>query len=369
VKRIFFDYLNDSVRAAIVSHSGIEKIVICPFYSEKKADIDDIVGGRVTAVRRDFVWIDAELDHEGVVKTALFPERVSEGDMLWLQVSRVPWSDLGQVSTHEKGYRLTPHFFVPGQYWIYRPFMAMDDRKWIKRTIQSESPDDQEKIKNEQQLMYETYEFLHSPCTTLGVYKRAFSDWQRILRDVHLRDGVNIIVETTPLLITIRDWLFIERPDIIPFIRVATENEKPLFNHYGIEDVWSTLFHPTAMIPGGGSLDIRELPSLTFIDVNTGSHHADFFPFNLSTLKVLYEHIFLRNLSGNIQIDFLRMNKRDEISLTEHMRQLFNNTDIDVLGFSEQGFFQLVRPRHRPSLMLQSLRICDMCHGDGFVEK
>lgn len=352
-------------RCALLDNGTLFDFSFEPLMHSKNAHLDDIICGRVVAVRGDFVWFDLGLDREGVVKTSLFyKQKPHEGLFMWLQVVREPWPEIGTNGQHEKGYRLTPHITFAGRYWVHNP-LARSESKWIRRSAALDLSDDSPDLSAEKIVLTKQAELLKIPPEKVGVLARAHTQWQRWIRDSS--DNMIVTCETPLVARFVKEWVAKLYPEKKEFVTLALQTESPLFENFGIEDLWSDALSPHVMLHGGGSLDIRELAAATLIDVNTGALCDNFLSINIKALKTTAQQIKLRHITGNILVDFIRLNKAQQIDFLKHIYETFKSTDIRVLGFCELGLLQLQRTRYRPSLLMQLMKNCPTCHGDGLV--
>ncbi|MDP3371603.1 MAG: ribonuclease E/G [Candidatus Paracaedibacteraceae bacterium] len=334
---------------------------------EKKAQLDDIVCGRITAIRNDFVWFTLGLNIEGVAKTSLFhKQKLCEGRLMWLQIIREPWPEVGKFGYNEKGYRLTPNITLAGHYWVYNPLSTpKPNSKWIRRSAATDMLDDCVELSDEKKKLTKQAEQLLTPPIKIGIADRGFTQWQR-----WVRDSSNDLVVTceTPLTASyVKEWIKSFYPEKSDSVRLARQTESPLFEHFGIEDRWAEILTPHVILDAGCSIDIRELPAATLIDVNAGTQCDNVLDINMNALKSIEQQIRWRNISGNILIDFIRLTKSAQNDFVKSIRNAFKNTDVRVLGFCELGLLQLQRTRYRPSLFIKLMSQCPQCHGDGFV--
>jgi Ribonuclease G/E len=116
---------------------------------------------------------------------------------------------------------------------------------------------------------------------------------------------------------------------------------------------------PEAALPGGGRLSVHPTPALTAIDLDIGTgagagtgkaraHEA----LNEAAIPVLARQIRLRNLSGPILVDWAGLSPRRRAALGP---ALSTALALDLLrprllGFTQLGLAEIVRPRIRPPL-------------------
>ncbi|MEM1191985.1 MAG: ribonuclease E/G [Pseudomonadota bacterium] len=135
----------------------------------------------------------------------------------------------------------------------------------------------------------------------------------------------------------------------------ALINPRAFLDH-GFGEALDAALNPVVMLPGGGRLTIEETQALVAIDVDTHlAHHASRHGLRLSVnraaLAMLRHQIVLRRLSGQIAVDFLRVDKPK--------RQAFRDAVATALGdlpglsrphWTDSGLFICSRTRTGPSL-------------------
>ncbi|MGA1371568.1 MAG: Rne/Rng family ribonuclease [Pseudomonadales bacterium] len=168
--------------------------------------------------------------------------------------------------------------------------------------------------------------------------------------------------------------------DFLPEFRERVhlyQEQRPLFERYGVEDELARALVPRVPLRSGGYLVIEQTEAMITVDVNTGSFlgsdnlEETVFRTNLEAAQAIPRQLRLRNLGGIIVIDFIDM--RDE----EHQRQVLRalekaaETDPARLrcdGFSALGLVIVSRKRTRESLSQQLCEPCARCGGLGRVK-
>src|SRR5690606_5560210 len=108
-------------------------------------------------------------------------------------------------------------------------------------------------------------------------------------------------------------------PDLLEQVELYQE-ERPLFDVFGIEEEIQRALSRTVKLKSGGNLVIDQNEAMTTIDVNTGAflgsrnQEETIYKTNLEAAKAIARQIKVRNIGGIIIIDFIDM--QDE----EHQR-------------------------------------------------
>jgi len=141
------------------------------------------------------------------------------------------------------------------------------------------------------------------------------------------------------------------RPDLAGVIR--RYDGADLFAVEGISDQVEAALAPTVDLPGGARVRIAETAAVVAIDVDTGRLP----PGDANALAVgeIARHIRLRNLAGQIVIDFARP-RRDPRQALKRLADGLRAALADdpagahVLGVSGLGLVEVRRPRRAPPL-------------------
>jgi hypothetical protein len=119
-----------------------------------------------------------------------------------------------------------------------------------------------------------------------------------------------------------------------------------------LEDEVAGLALPTAPLPGGARMHVTAAPAVTAIDVDSGAAAGGHAALNEAVMPELVRQMVLRNLSGGIIIDFAGMKPRERTRLAAPLTAALAADFLRarLLGFSNLGFAEIVRPRVRPPL-------------------
>ncbi|AIL12538.1 hypothetical protein IM40_01795 [Candidatus Paracaedimonas acanthamoebae] len=127
---------------------------------------------------------------------------------------------------------------------------------------------------------------------------------------------------------------------------------------YEIESIWKSFLESIVPIPGGGWILFEEGETLTAVDINTSGYDqkgvnlkgdSDLYEFNRRAGVICIEQIKLRNYGGRIVIDFPAFkNKNFYFKLWSELKDLFQEKETFVPGFTRTGLFELTR--YRPGL-------------------
>lgn len=153
-------------------------------------------------------------------------------------------------------------------------------------------------------------------------------------------------------------------------------DERNLFDAYGISNQINTALQKTLTLPCGGFVTFEETEACVVIDVNTGGnvgktdYRATVLETNLEAAGLIAAQIRVRNLSGIIIIDFINMpSDTDKNILLGALAHEINKDRIkaEIDGMIGLGMVQLTRRKIRPPLSHLMETNCPHCGGKGRV--
>jgi ribonuclease G len=127
--------------------------------------------------------------------------------------------------------------------------------------------------------------------------------------------------------------------------------QKPLFEAEGVAAIIESAVAPRVALPRDGAISIDMTWAAILIDVDGG--RAGALSANLAAAAEIARQIRLRDLSGPIVIDFVGMRERNERGQVETALTRVLDDDVQCLGWTRLGHFELVVKRRRPSLSEQ----------------
>ncbi len=128
------------------------------------------------------------------------------------------------------------------------------------------------------------------------------------------------------------------------------------------------------VLPSGGRLVFDQTEALMAIDINSGktqgktNFEAMVFRTNMEAAEAIARHLRLRDIGGQVVIDFIEM--RDKSHCREVERTIRNamrkdRARHDVGHMSSFGLLELVRQRTGTSAISITSEPCPHCHGTG----
>jgi Rne/Rng family ribonuclease len=177
------------------------------------------------------------------------------------------------------------------------------------------------------------------------------------LRNIDDGNLKRIIVDDRLLFSKIKQYLEEVAPSIGERIEF-TNNLNIHFDSYEINQKIQELFEPKLVLDSGVVLHFNETPALVAIDVDSHSlnHSGNSETFaldvNRNAAREIGRQIILRNLAGQIVIDFLPIKRKSSRKIiTEIILKILKEDKRSILyGFTNLGLFELSRHRIGESL-------------------
>ena len=209
------------------------------------------------------------------------------------------------------------------------------------------------RLKHEWCAIQKKFSFAHPPKTL----SRGVPLTQKLLRD-HGRMHLKALLTDDPETFNqLKTFTVAEMPDLSNFIHLYKSKE-PLFRAENIEERIENTLEQVVPLPNGGNIIINETSALICVDVNTGdtnqnSHEQMLLSLNKEAAKIFAQQIRLRNLSGLMVIDFLKMqNKRNQLDVLKTLRRAVKDDPQPTFvgSFTQFGLVEITRQRNGLSL-------------------
>ncbi len=328
--------------------------------------------------------------------------------------NRLPISDLLKVGDYvvvqvtkdaigDKGPTLTTYISIPGRYLVLMPSMERTgvsrkiedekERRRLKRILQSmKVPPGMGVIVRTAGIGMSKAELRRDLDYLLGVWdnfgRRLKSGrgpmplYQesdvaiRTLRDLFSSRTEAVIVDDPMVHEKLVEFTRQVMPEDVDRIRML-EGEKPIFNHYAIEQDFEKVFARRIELPSGGSIVFDQTEALVAIDVNSGRTRSDGFDFedialktNLDAVPEIVRQMRLRDLGGIIVCDFIDMMRATNIRNVERAfrTELAKDRARSKIGrISQFGLLEMTRQRLGPGTHKKVFQACPRCRGTGSI--
>jgi len=164
-------------------------------------------------------------------------------------------------------------------------------------------------------------------------------------------------------------------PDkVSDLVKLHKEQRQTLWERFNLLKQLETVTSREVVLPSGGRLVFDQTEALMAIDINSGktqgktNFEAMVFRTNMEAAEAIARHLRLRDIGGQVVIDFIEM--RDKNHCREVERTLRNamrkdRARHDVGHMSSFGLLELVRQRTGTSAISITTEPCPHCHGTG----
>jgi ribonuclease G len=168
-------------------------------------------------------------------------------------------------------------------------------------------------------------------------------------------------------------------PDLVDQVELW-EEETPLFEAFGVEQVLDSTLSRRVDLPSGGYLMIDYAEALTVIDVNSGSFigrgkgarlEDTITKTNLEAADEVVRQLRLRDIGGIIVIDFIdmaRARNRDAVLKTLRHALDEDRTKTFVVEISPLGLVEMTRQNVTEGVREIMTRPCPTCDGEGVIK-
>ncbi len=158
------------------------------------------------------------------------------------------------------------------------------------------------------------------------------------------------------------------------------EQDTPLFEAFGVEEVLASTLSRRVDLPSGGYLMIDYAEALTVIDVNSGSFigrgkgarlEDTITKTNLEAADEVVRQLRLRDIGGIIVIDFIdmaRARNRDAVLKTLRKALDEDRTKTFVVEISPLGLVEMTRQNVTEGVREIMTRPCPTCDGEGVIK-
>ncbi|MDR0779954.1 MAG: ribonuclease G [Pseudomonadales bacterium] len=414
---ILINHSPSETRVALTEQGLLQEIYI--ERNNKRGPVGNIYMGKVIRVMPGMqaAFVDIGLDKAGFIHAAdiaqldetgfevplsqalPISQLLYEGQYLVVQVAKEPISS--------KGARLTTHLSLASRYLVYMPrtrHLGISQRieneeertrllDTLERSVQQEGLSNQSgfilrtaaegvnenELRSDIQFLRRVWSAVHRRIQEPKSLRVIYEDlvlYMRAMRDLLKPQVEKIRIDDRAIyeevLAFARDFI----PEIEPHVE-QYQNERPLFDLYGIDDEIQKALSRTVRLKSGGNLVIDQNEAMTTIDVNTGAflgtrtQEETIFKTNLEAAKAIARQLKVRNIGGIIVVDFIDM--QDE----EHQRQVLRTftkalerdpARTRVSALSELGLVEMTRKRTRESLRQILCKECPTCDGRSSIK-
>jgi len=303
-----------------------------------------------------------------------------------------------------KGARLSMELTIAGRYMVYAPHgegvgvsKRLDDKERdrlrkeargldlggggaiIRTAAQGATRADFER---ELQYLFKLHEVLQRRVEESTAPAMVFQEADlsvRVVRDIFSADFERALVDDAKQHQRLVSFFTRTAPELVDRVELYQDEDEPLFERYGIEDVIDGLLSRRVDLPSGGYLMIDMAEALTVIDVNSGSFigrgkqarlEDTITKTNLEAAEEVVNQLRLRDIGGIIVIDFIdmaRARNRDAVLKTLRAALDQDRTKTFTAEISKLGLVEMTRQNVTEGVREIISRPCPTCDGEGVI--
>jgi ribonuclease G len=301
-----------------------------------------------------------------------------------------------------KGARLTMEISIPGRYLVYVPNgeglgvsrrLPDAERERLRRLasklkldggglIIRTSAEGARKLDMERELEYlfSLYEVLQKRVRGSSTPAMVFQEADlpvRVVRDVFSKEFERAVIDNEKQHHRVKSFFERTAPELAERVDLYRE-EEPLFERFGVEEVFQSTLNRRVDLPAGGYLMIDKAEALTVIDVNTGSYTGrgrgsledTITKVNMQAAEEVVRQLRLRDIGGIIVIDFIDMaSSRNREQVLNALRKALEDdrTRTYVVEISPLGLVEMTRQNVTEGVREIMTKPCPTCGGEGVV--
>jgi ribonuclease G len=302
-----------------------------------------------------------------------------------------------------KGARLTMEISIPGRYLVYVPNgeglgvsrrLPDAERERLRRLasklklekggglIIRTSAHGARKVDMERELEYlfSLYEVLQKRVRGSSTPAMVFQEADlpvRVVRDVFSKEFERAVIDNEKQHHRVKSFFERTAPELAERVDLYREDE-PLFERFGVEEVFRSTLERRVDLPAGGYLMIDKAEALTVIDVNTGSYTGrgrgsledTITKVNMQAADEVVRQLRLRDIGGIIVIDFIDMassRNREQVLNTLRKALEEDRTRTYVVEISPLGLVEMTRQNVTEGVREIMTKPCPTCGGEGVV--
>lgn len=196
----------------------------------------------------------------------------------------------------------------------------------------------------------------------------------RAVRDYLAEDITEVWVDDEETAVSIRETAAMLFPRKTDLVHLYEDHRETLWERFGIVKQLEQVHAREVYMPSGGRLVFDQTEALMAIDINSGrisgknNFEAMAFRTNMEAATTIAEQLRLRDIGGQIVIDFIEMRDPEhcrEVEKTLRNAMRWDRARHDIGKMSSFGLLQIVRQRTGSSAISITLEPCPHCGGTG----
>lgn len=198
----------------------------------------------------------------------------------------------------------------------------------------------------------------------------------RAVRDYLSDDITEIWVDDAETAEEIKDTvsLIFPRRASSNLIRLHSQANKSMWEAFDLQRQIDQIYSREVVLPSGGRLVFDQTEALMAVDINSGkiAGRSNFESMalrtNIEAAQVIAQQLRLRDIGGQIVIDFIEMRERNhwrELEKVMRNAMKIDRARYDVAKVSSFGLMEVVRQRLGSSSISVTMEACPCCGGTG----
>lgn len=197
---------------------------------------------------------------------------------------------------------------------------------------------------------------------------------ERAVRDYLTDDVCEVWVDDAPEAEALRETVALLFPRKGDLVKVHNDLRQTLWERFNIQRQLEQIYSREVILPSGGRLVFDQTEALMAIDINSGkisgkgNFEAMALKTNVEAAECIARQLKLRDIGGQIVIDFIEMRDKNHIRDVEKtLRTAMKNDRArhDVGRMSSFGLLEIVRQRTASSALAITMEPCPVCGGTG----
>ncbi len=197
---------------------------------------------------------------------------------------------------------------------------------------------------------------------------------ERAIRDYLTDDVIEVWVDSNEGAETLREMVTLLFPRKKDLVRVHADVRQTLWERFNMQRQLEQIYAREVVLPSGGRLVFDQTEALMAIDINSGkiSGKGNFesmaLKTNIEAAEAIARHLKLRDIGGQVVIDFIEMRDKSHIREVEKTLRNAMKSDRarhDVARMSSFGLLEIVRQRTGSSALAITMEPCPHCRGTG----
>ncbi len=308
---------------------------------------------------------------------------------------------IGKEPTGNKGAFLTTYLSIPGRHLVLTPGREQigvsrkvedeDERSRLKEIMNGITPGEglgvivrtvgeglsKTNLTKDLQLLERQWKEIRKRGQEMETPSRIYKEpdlAERAIRDYLTSDVGEIWVDDEETASRMAEYALILFPRSKKLVKHHEATDRTLWGRFNLQKQIEQLYSRHVTLPPGGQLGFDRAEALMAIDINSGrtggktNFQETAFRTNLEAAENIPQQLRLRDVGGQVVLDFIEMKDRKQWGEVEKALKAAMKGDRarhDVGKLNKFGLLQLVRQRLGSSAISVSTEACPACQGTG----